>query len=205
MKLTKLNNHIINHKEELNIFVDEVYEIVFYKTTDELYDREQYYIDLFDTIKNGLNSIKAKIKDKILNNKIRYNEYAKLNSFFRRYGRQVINLRDKTNQKLKLNLSYEYYKDMIEDNKAMIEIFINLYCYNKQYDTEQFNILYNYILYEQKKRKLKYFYERFDKPVTKNSLYEPVKKPVDKADFENFVYNQILINEPYMLKLILLM
>jgi len=198
MNLTKLNRHIIEHKNELEIIVDEVYEIVVYKMIDKLYEREQYYIDLFDTIKNGLNSIKAKISDKIQNNNIRFNEYNKMNKFFRRYGKQLMNFKDKANDKLKLNLSFDYCKDIIEDNKMMIENFINLYCYNKQYETEQYNILYNYILYEQKKRKPKYFYEIFDKPnFEKQDFDKPdnqtnTNKPVNKNEFENLLYKQIL-------------
>ena len=189
MNLTKLNRHIIEHKDELENIVDEVYEIVVYKTVDKLYEREQNYIELFDTIKNGLNSMKAKISDKIQNNKIRFREYNKINKLFRRFGKQLMNFKDKANDKLKLNISFDYYKDLIEDNKAMIEMFINLYCYNKQYEKEQYNILYNYILYEQKKRKPKYFYEVFDKP---NFEEQDFDKPVNKNYFENLLYKQIL-------------
>ena len=54
-------------------------------------------------------------------------------------------------------------------------------------------ILLNYILYYQKYSNPKYVYEK----VYKIYFYEPVNKPVNKEDFEYFIYNQILIDEPY--------
>jgi len=191
MKLSKFQRHIINHKEELNIFSDEIFEIVIYKTIDKLYEREQNYIDLFDTIKNGLNTKKAKINDKNLNNKTRFIRYYKLNVFFRKYGRQILMIKDKANEILKLNLSFECYKDIIEDNKKMIEHFINLYCYNKNDELECYNILLNYILYEQKKRRTKYLYDK------SNEKQQDNEKPYNKNDFEILLYKQIFNDKTF--------
>ena len=105
-------------------------------------------------------------------------------------------IKDKANEILKLNLSFEYYKYIIEDNKFMIEHFINLYCYNKIYELEYHNMLLNYILYEQKRRRTKYLYD-----TPNNKTYN--EKPNNKDDFETLLYKQIVndkaVNETHII------
>ena len=67
--------------------------------------------------------------------------------------------KDRANEHFKANPSFNFYKEQIESMKETIEDFINIYCYDKEKQTEQYNILYNYILYEQKQQNKKQYYE----------------------------------------------
>ena len=130
-----------------------------YKNVEKLYEREQHYINLYDTKKNGLNQFSAKVIDNIIYNKERYKNYNVINSFFRKYGRQILRFKDELNDYFKTNKSFECYKKQIEGNKQLIKLFICLYCYDEDEEPELFNMLFNYVLYEQKARDKKYFYE----------------------------------------------
>ncbi len=201
-KLNKIQRHIINHKNELKIFVDEVYEIVIYKKVEKLYEREQYYIDLFDTINKGLNTRKAKINETIQEyNKKRFKAYDKTNNFFRKYGQQLMKFKDRANEHFKTNQPFNFYKESIESKKETIEDFIDIYCYDKEEQAEQFNILYNYILYEQKRQNKKYYYEPFnetddEKPFNETDYEKTYNEPYYEKPFNETDYEKPF-NEPY--------
>ena len=55
-----------------------------YKNGGKLYEREQHYINLYDTKKNGLNQFSAKVIDNIIYNKERYKNYNVINGFLRK-------------------------------------------------------------------------------------------------------------------------
>ena len=74
-RLNKFQKHITNNKYNLHICIDKTIEIAVYKNIEKWYEREQYYIDLYDSLKNGLKHKRAKIIDKIQNDKIRFIEY----------------------------------------------------------------------------------------------------------------------------------
>lgn len=190
VKLNKFQFHILQHRNELNIFIDEIIEIVVYKDIEMLYEREQYYIDKYDTIKNGMNTMKAKVNNKITYNKQRQIIYNSMNSFFRRYGRQMMMFKDKMNDYYKTNKSYDYYKNIIESNTERIKDFIDIFVYDKEQQQEQYNILYNYILYEQRHNKFNYFYENdiVNKPVINNIVNN------DNIDVIDFIDSNDIIN-----------
>ena len=81
-KLSKFQKHIYYCLNDLKRFIDEIYEIVIYKEIEKLYEREQYYIDLFDTIKNGLNDQRAKvIIDRDIYDKLRFKQWGEKHCF----------------------------------------------------------------------------------------------------------------------------
>ena len=91
--------------------------------------------------------------------KQRFKAYYKMNKCFRNYGQHIMKFKDRANEHFKTNQSFNFYKEWKESKKETIEDFINIYCYDKEQQTEQYNILYNYILYEQKRQNNKYYYE----------------------------------------------
>ena len=149
-KLNKLQKQIVKYKNDLKIFTDEVVEIVVYKTRDILYKREQNYIDLYDTLKKGLNNHRAKVLNYDYYNQTRFYEYNVNNRFFRRYGRELNKFKDIINDDLNISLNYQEFKNILENNKQNLKDFINIFCYNETYEKEEYNILLNYILYEQR-------------------------------------------------------
>ena len=169
-RLNKFQKHIINNKYNLHIFIDKTIEIVVYKNIEKLYEREQYYIDLYDSLKNGLNNKRAKIIDKIENDKIRFIEYDNKHKLFRKYGRKLNERKEFYNMIYETNLSYTDFKTMLEKYKDLISLFINDYCYDKTRENQKYNVLLNYILYEQQKRNDTYFYETYDDYMYDNNI-----------------------------------
>ena len=54
------------------------------------------------------------------------------------------------NDDLNISLNYQEFKNILENSKQNLKDFINIFCYNETYEKEEYNILLNYILYEQR-------------------------------------------------------
>ena len=129
-------------------FEYKILEIVVYKTVYSLNEREQYYIDKFDTYINGLNTRLFK-KDKIkLMERMRHKKHI----VFTRYSDTIRRKVKVFNEELKYNGDYRFYKNLSENNKETIIKFIDVYIYDKIKDGYKFNLLLEYILYRQRER-----------------------------------------------------
>ena len=117
---------------------------------------------------------------------------------FRKYGRQILRFKDELNDPYKTNKSFECYKKQIEGNKQLIKLFICLYCYDEDEEPELFNMLFNYVLYEQKARDKKYFYELVENNdvVDKNVLKENQDDNIiiDSNEIKNKSQDNIIID-----------
>ena len=167
-------------------FEYKILEIVVYKTTFSLDEREQYYIDKFDTYINGLNSKVLKPdKIKLMKRRARKNYNA-----FRKYTGKIKRTVKTFNEYFNYNGDYKFYKMLIESRKQTIIIFIHKYIYDKNKDSDQSELLLDYILYRQRERNKRYLKEL----VNINCDNAVINTDDDKSVINTIYDNIIIIN-----------
>ena len=120
-------NILINLDRYDDDFEYKILELVVYKTVYSLNEREQYYIDKFDTYINGLNS-SLLIKDKIkLRERMKRTKYFA----FTRYSDAIRRKVKLFNEYFKYNGDYKFYKKYSKTIKRQSYIFIDTYIYDK--------------------------------------------------------------------------
>ena len=178
----------INRYEE--DFEYKILEIVVYKTTLSLDDREQFYIDKFDTYVNGLNSkLVKRDKNKLMRRRTKNNYLA-----FRRYTGKINRMVKTFNEYFNYNGDYEFYKKLIESKKQNVIDFIDLYIYDKKKDNDKFELLLDYILYRQTKRNKKYLKELVNINYDKSVINTDDDKSVDNNVVDKSVVNNNVDN-----------